>query len=649
MTREGSIAPLERVRITYRPPPPQDEDVELPLKILVLGDYTRRPDERPLEDRQPIRVTPDNFNDVLAAQKLELNLAVPDKLSPEPDAETAVNLKFKKLADFTPEGIANQVPELRKLLELRQALDALRHLYSRGSPSLREKMRSLLSEEVNRERLTHELGLIEAPAPNARETTTSGPSSLDTLDLVVGEGLSDEARAMVKVGMKHLLTELLRPGRQAKPSDRSLIETMVREIDARLSAQVDAILHHADFMKLESSWRGLKYLVDRVDFRENLHVELLNVSKEDLLNDFEDAPRIERSGLYKLVYPWRYMTYGVMAYSLIVGGYEFAGGHQDVMLLQRISELAAMAHAPFLASASPRMFGIDSWEKLHDIKSFKDLFEGPQYARWQSFRESEDARYVGLTASRFLLRLPYGADTAPVKAFAFEEDVAGEDDRFLWGSAALALAARAADSFARYRWCPNIVGAQGGGRVEGLPLVRRDDGAPVTRSPVEVPLTEREARDLAEEGFIGLVARAGTDTAHFEFAPSCQKPRYFGQSKQGREAETSYRLSAQLPYVFVTSRLAHYVKMVQNQLIFVRPPVSEEQALGEWLGRLVADTDDPAESVRRDRPLRRASVKVVDVADAPRWGRFELRVQPHLAWRDAPFELSLSGRLDRAY
>ncbi|MBP6830109.1 MAG: type VI secretion system contractile sheath large subunit [Deltaproteobacteria bacterium] len=472
------------------------------------------------------------------------------------------------------------------------------------------------------------------------------------LDEILNEGKikpSEEGYDVVRRGVQHFIAEMLAPGRAAERVDKNIVDAMIAEIDSRLSAQINAIIHHPDFQRLESAWRSLKFLIDKVDFRENIKVEMLNCSKEDLLNDFEDSPEVPKSGLYKLVYSREYGTFGGKPLGLMVGNYEFDAGPQDISLMQKIASVAAMAHAPFISAAAPKMFGEETWENLPNLKDLKSLFEGPQYARWHAFRESEDARYVGLTMPRFLLRMPYGASTIPVKSFNFEEDVVGSHDKYLWGNAAVAMATRVADSFAKYRWCPNIIGPQAGGTVEDLPLHQYEAmGEIQTKIPTEVQLTERREYELSEEGFIGLTFRKDSNNACFFSANSVQKAKYFGQSPEGREAETNYRLGTQLPYMFIMNRLAHYLKVLQREQIGSwKERVDLERELNTWIGQYVADMDDPAPGVRSRRPLRKASIEVKEVEGQPGWYRCDLKVRPHFKYMGAAFTLSLVGKLDK--
>lgn len=458
-----------------------------------------------------------------------------------------------------------------------------------------------------------------------------------------------EGYDVVKKGLQHFIAEMLAPSKSTERVDKNLVDVMIAEIDQRLSAQINEILHHPDFQKLESAWRSLKYLIDKVDFRENIKVEMLNVSKDDLINDFEDSPEVPKSGLYKTIYSREYGTFGGKPVGLMIGNYDFGAGPQDIALLQKCASVAAMAHAPFISAAGPQMFGEKSWETLPNLKDLKSLFEGPQYARWHAFRESEDARYVGLCMPRFLLRLPYGASTVPVKKFNFEEDSQGNHDAYLWGNAAVAMATRVADSFAKYRWCPNIIGPQAGGTVEDLPLHQYEAmGEIQTKIPTEIQLTERREYELSEEGFIGLTFRKDSNNACFFSANSCQKPKYFGNSPEGKDAETNYRLGTQLPYMFIMNRLAHYLKVLQREQIGSwKERTDLERELNTWIGQYVADMDDPAPGVRSRRPLRKAQILVQDVEGQPGWYRCDMRVRPHFKYMGASFTLSLVGKLDK--
>jgi len=477
-------------------------------------------------------------------------------------------------------------------------------------------------------------------------------TELSLLDDILSEtklAPTDEGYEVAKRGVQAFIAELVSPKREGEKVDKALVDALIAEIDAKLSKQIDEIIQHPTFQKLESAWRSLKFVIDRTDFRENIKIELLNCSKEDLLADFEDAPEVPKSGLYKIVYSAEYGTFGGRPFGAIVANYDFGPGPQDIALLQKCAAVATMSHAPFLAAAGPGFFGLKDYINLPNLKDLKSLFEGPQYTKWQAFRESEDARYVGLTLPRFLLRLPFGNNTVPVKAFNYEEDVIGKHDAYCWGNAAFAMATRIADSFAKFRWCPNIIGPQAGGTVENLPLHQYEAmGEIQTKIPTEIVLTERREFELSEEGFIGLTYRKDSDNACFFSANSAQKPKYFGQSEEGRAAELNYRLGTQLPYMMIMCRLSHYLKVLQREQIGTwKERADLERELNDWIGQYVADQDVVSAAIRGRRPLRKAQITVEDVPGNAGWYKVDMKVRPHFKYMGAFFTLSLVGKLDK--
>lgn len=459
---------------------------------------------------------------------------------------------------------------------------------------------------------------------------------------------SEEAYSITKQGLQAFIDEMLKPGKEVRVT-ASAVDEMIANLDQKLSTQVDVILHNKEFQQLESAWTSLKFLVDRTDFRENIKVEVMNVTKTDLLDDFEDAPEITKSGLYKLAYTQEYGQFGGKPYGLMVGNFEFGPSAPDVKLLQNLASVATMSHAPFVAAAGAQFFGIDSFTGLPNLKDLKSIFEMPQYIKWQSFRESEDSRNVALALPHFLLRIPYGPDTKPVKGFNYKEDTTNGDGNFLWGNAAFAFASRITDSFGKYRWCANIIGPQGGGAVEDLPIYQYEAmGELQTKIPTEVLISERREFELAEEGFVALTMRKGSDNAAFFSANSTQKPKVFANTPEGKQAELNYKLGTQLPYTFIVSRLAHYIKVIQRENIGTWKERGDlETELNNWIRQYVADQDNPSPGVRSRRPLRKASISVTDVEGEPGWYRVNMQVQPHFKYMGASFTLSLVGKLDK--
>ena len=487
-----------------------------------------------------------------------------------------------------------------------------------------------------------------APAAATTTTTTEG-SLLDDILFETKLQKTDEGYDVAKKGIEVLIGELLKPEHAQDRVDKSLADMMIAELDAKISKQLDEVLHQKAFQQLESAWRGLKFAVDRTDFRENIRIELVNCSKEDLLTDFEDAPEITKSGLYKIAYTAEYGTFGGKPYGAIFSNYEVGPGPQDITLLQKTAAVSAMSHAPFFAAAGPQFFGGKDVLGLPNLKDLDSLFEGPQYAKWRAFRESEDARYVGLLLPRFLLRLPYGPTTTPVKAFNYQESVADEHEKYLWGNCTYSFATRIADSFAKYRWCPNIIGPQAGGTVDNLPLhLYQAMGAEQIKIPTEVLVSERREFELSEQGFIALTYRKDSDNAAFFSANSVQKPKTFGQSPEGKDAELNYKLGTQLPYLFVACRIAHYLKVIQREQIGSNKERGDlERELNDWIKQYVADMESPTAAVRGKRPLRQASITVTEVPGDAGWYRSEIKVRPHFKYMGAFFTLSLVGKLDK--
>ncbi|MCQ4242929.1 type VI secretion system contractile sheath large subunit [Stutzerimonas stutzeri] len=482
----------------------------------------------------------------------------------------------------------------------------------------------------------------------------SGRSAADLgiLDRIIAETKltpGDEAYDIAKRGVSAFIEELLKPQNENEPVKKAMVDRMIAEIDAKLSRQMDEILHNAEFQALESSWRGLKLLVDRTNFRENIKLEIINASKQDLLDDFEDSPEIMQSGLYKHIYTAEYGQFGGQPVGALIANYFFDPSAPDVKTLQYVASVASMSHAPFIAAAGPKFFGLESYTGLPDLKDLKDHFEGPQFAKWQSFREQEDARYVGLTVPRFLLRNPYDPEDNPVKTFVYKENVANSHEHYLWGNTAYTFASKLTDSFAKFRWCPNIIGPQSGGAVEDLPLHHFESmGEIETKIPTEVLVSDRREYELAEEGFIALTMRKGSDNAAFFSANSTQKPKFFGISEEGKTAELNYKLGTQLPYMFIINRLAHYLKVLQREQIGAwKERTDLELELNKWIRQFVADQENPSSEVRSRRPLRAAQVIVSDVDGEPGWYRVSLNVRPHFKYMGADFTLSLVGRLDK--
>ncbi len=483
------------------------------------------------------------------------------------------------------------------------------------------------------------------------DATVETLSNATLLDQIMAETKlvpAQEGYQVARQGVSAFIAEILKSNDPDQLINKHRADQMIAELDRVLSRQMDAILHQPEFQQLESSWRSLKLLVDRTDFRENIKLEVLHVNKAELLDDFENAADITCSGMYKHVYTAGYGQFGGEPVAAMVGNYTFGPSSPDIKLLSYMASVGAMSHAPFLSAPSPEFFNLNSFEDLPNLKEIKDLFAGPRHAKWRALRDSEDARHLGLTGPGFMLRSAYHHQEQPIDSFNYDEDIAGRHDNYLWGNSAFLLASCINESFARYRWCPNIIGPQSGGAVEDLPVHLYESlGQLQAKIPTEVLISDRKEFELAEEGFIALTMRKDSDNAAFFSANSVQKPKNFPKTPEGLQAQTNYKLGTQLPYLFIVNRLAHYIKVLQREQIGSWKERKDlESELNKWIKQYVADQENPSADVRSRRPLRAARVEVSDVAGDPGWYQVSLAVRPHFKYMGANFEISLVGRLD---
>ncbi|EAT13270.1 type VI secretion system contractile sheath large subunit [Bermanella marisrubri] len=483
------------------------------------------------------------------------------------------------------------------------------------------------------------------------EAVLDAPATESLLDQVMAEtrmSPEDDGFDTARRGVEAFIGDLLKPSRNFDKIEKKLADDMIAAIDEKISQQLDEVIHAAEFKKIESSWRGLKFLVDRTDFSQNIAIEMISTTKDELIEDFEDAPDVTRSGLYRHVYSAEYGQFGGKPYGAIIGGYSVNPTAQDMRLLQDMASVSAMSHAPFIASAGPKFFGLDSFQGMPALKDLESIFEGPQYVKWNGFRDTDDSRNVALTVPRFMLRAPYGEDNQ-VKEFNYQEGIQTEFEKLCWGNAAYAFAANMSRSFAKYRWCPNVIGPQSGGEVLDLPVYKyQENGETKVYSPTEVMLSDRQEFELAEQGFVGLIARKGTDNATFFSANTCQKPKFFGNSPEGKQAETNFKLGTQLPYLFMIDRLAHYIKVLQREHIGSWKTKNDlDRELNNWVRQYVADQDNPPPEVRSRKPLREARIVVSDDEGNPGFYRVEMHVRPHFKYMGSSFTLSLAGKLDK--
>jgi len=427
--------------------------------------------------------------------------------------------------------------------------------------------------------------------------------------------------------------------------DRVFIDLLIAKIDQVLGLQLDEILHHPEFQELESLWRSLEYVVNRTDFRANTKIELLNVSKEALEDDFKDSTDLLNSGLYKQVYEKEYDTPGGEPITAIISNYTFDSGNPDVTLLTNISKVASATHCPFIGNVDATFFGKESFEAISQIDELANYMDRSEYIRWNSFRESEDARYIGLTCPRFLLRMPYGKEN-PVRSFCYEESVFKNAEQYLWGASSFAFAANMTKSFREYGWVVNIRGPESGGKVEHLPIPQYELGNGLfSKIPTEIIIPETRELELANLGFIPLSYYKNSDYACFFSANSAQKPTIYLSS----DATANSRINARLPYVFLSARIAHYLKVLQRETIGSNVTKQElEERLNTWLQTLVTKMNNPDPEQISLHPLRDGRVEVSEIEDNPGFYRVVLYAMPHFQIEGIDVSLSIVGKMPKS-
>jgi len=485
---------------------------------------------------------------------------------------------------------------------------------------------------------------VQKAAPQATEQVLEK----GLLDQIVEEGRmgkDEDAKVRGRDLVKEFVAQVLDGSMTVTKDAETMINQRIAQIDHLLSIQVNEILHHPTFQKLEASWRGLKYLLDQSETNDKLKIKVLNVSKRELLKDLQRAPEFDQSALFKKVYEEEFGVFGGAPFAAMIGDYEFGKHPEDIELLEKISQTAAGAHAPFLSAASPEFFNLESYATLDAPRDLSKVFDSTEYAKWKSFRQSEDSRYVGLTAPRMLLRLPYGRDTKTVDAFQYEEAVDGtEHNKYLWGNAAYALGTRLTNAFALYGWCAAIRGVEGGGLVEGLPVhnFRTDDGDLAMKCPTEVQITDRREKEMADQGFIPLVHSKNNDFAAFFSVQSCQKPKLYDKDA----ANANARLSTQLPYIFAVSRFAHYLKAMMRDKIGSFMSRDEAEAfLNRWITTYVTPDDSASPASKAKQPLREARIDVSEVPGKPGVYRAVAFLRPHFQLDELTVSLRLVAEL----
>ncbi|MCP3720268.1 type VI secretion system contractile sheath large subunit [Paraburkholderia sp. CNPSo 3281] len=477
---------------------------------------------------------------------------------------------------------------------------------------------------------------------------TAQAGTVTLLDRIVHEGRmaqyeeqQQHARELLAEFALQVLDKNMTIGRDTV----AMINDHIRKIDELISEQLNEVLHHPDMQALESSWRGLHFLVKGSETGTRLKLRLLNASKKDLQNDLEKAIDVDTSALFKKIYEEEYGTFGGFPFSVLVGDYYFTRQTPDVSLLEKLASVAAAAHAPFISAAHPQLFDMSSFTELGVPRDLSKVFETIDMARWREFRKSEDSRYVALTLPHILMRHPYHPDSNPVEGMNFFEDVDGTDhSKYLWGNSAFALAQRITNAFAQYSWCAAIRGVEGGGAVERLPdhIFQTASGDKAMKCPTEVAITDRREKELDSLGFIALVHKKNEGLAVFFGGQTACKPALYNTP----EATANARISAMLPYILAASRFAHYIKAIMRDKVgsfMTRENV--RSYLNTWIADYVLVNDNAPQEIKAQYPLREARVDVTDVPGKPGAYRATVFLRPHFQLEELTASIRLVATL----
>jgi len=490
--------------------------------------------------------------------------------------------------------------------------------------------------------------MADPQSAQAGSTTAGQVQEKSLLDEMVEQGRFGSEAAAKQRGkdlVKEFVAQFLEGNMTIARDAEMMINARIAQIDHLVSIQLNEILHQPAFQKLEASWRGVKYLMDQSETGVMLKIRILNVSKKELLKDLQRAPEFDQSALFKKVYEEEYGIFGGAPFGALVGDYEFGKHPEDLELLEGVSHVAAAAHAPFCTAAAADMLNLPSWTDLNAPRDLAKVFDTTEYAKWKSFRQSEDSRYVALACPRVLGRLPYGRDTKPVEEFAYEEHVDGSDhSKYLWMNAAFALASRMTNSFSQYGMCVAMRGVEGGGLVTGLPVhnFATDEGDVAMKCPTETPVTDRREKELADLGFAPLVHCKDTDYAAFFSVQSAQKPKLYDTDA----ANANSRLSTQIPYIMAVSRFAHYLKaMMRDKIGSFMSRTDAEIFLNRWITRYVIPDDTASPQMKARCPLREARVDVSEVPGKPGVYRAVAFLRPHFQLEELTVSLRLVAEL----
>jgi type VI secretion system protein ImpC len=490
----------------------------------------------------------------------------------------------------------------------------------------------------------------KATATEAAEAQTIETSEFEGLLQKEFKPKTDRAREAVQAAVQELAAQALQQTALISDDAVRTIETIIAEIDQKLSEQINLIIHHPDFLQLEGTWRGLSYLVNNTETDEMLKIRVINLNKKDLAKTLKKykGTAWDQSPLFKKMYEDEYGTPGGEPYGCLVGDYFFDHTPQNVQILDGMAKIAASAHAPFISAADPGLMNMDTWQELGNPRDLTKILQTAEYAPWRSLRDSDDSRYIGLTMPRFLSRLPYGAKTDPVEEFDFEEDIEGADhSKYCWANSAFAMAVNINRAFKFFGWCSQIRGAESGGMVDGLPThtFPTDDGGVDMKCPTEIAITDRREAELAKNGLMPLSHWKNTDYGVFVGAQSLHKPAQYDDP----DATANANLGARLPYLFAICRFAHYLKcIVRDKVGSFMERADMEKWLNNWITQYVTTDPTASQAVKARYPLSAAEVVVEDIEGNPGYYSAKFYLRPHYQLEGLTVSLRLVSKLPSA-
>lgn len=662
-----------RVQITY------DVEIggaierkELPFVVGILADLAAKSNkpQPTLKTRKFVEIDRDNFDVVMTAIEPRLAFGVQKTLGTSASAGTTasaakpakgkkaaaeteegkeapettahageqmqVELFFRTIDDFSPINVVSQIPGLKALYDARITLNDLTAKLD-GNDALDDQLLAILSDSSLR-------GSLAGEAKGDIQKSSAGLDKIVEAGKMVKEP-SEEAQAAARGMIAEFVRQLEDAGELQVTDVYFFIMQRVAHLDGEISRQLDEVLHHPDFQKLEGSWRGLHYLVMHTETSTSLKLRFLQITFTEFGNDLLRAVEFDQSQLFKKIYEYEYGTFGGHPYSCLVLDFAFSRNPKELDILMKFSGVASAAHAPALAAASPALFDLASFVNIGAPRDLAKSFESTDAIKWNSFRGSPDSRYVNLLMPRVLMRAPYGKNSWPIDEFDYEETVDGEtNDKFCWGNPAFVMAERITHAFALYQWTAAIRGVEGGGLVEGLPTYtfKTNRGDSELKCPTEVVITDRREKELSDLGFLALCHCKGTDYAAFFGSQSTQKPKKYNTD----EANANALVSTRLPYMLNASRFAHYIKaMMRDKVGSFMSRDDVEIFLQNWLADYVLLSDIASQEMKSKYPLREGRVYVRDIPGRPGSYKAVIFLRPHFQLEELTVSLRLVATL----